>query len=107
MRNYQNSRPNRIERDMRNDPDTDHYIPNYERDGYIPGPRYGNKPEVLSNPPFAGPNNPGPGGFAMMGKVYTARLKPGFTNQSQIDMMNPQMVNQGWAGGVGRYAFLL
>lgn len=68
MRNYQNSRPNRIERDMRNDPDTDHYIPNYERDGYVPGPRYGNKPDVLSNPSFAGPNNAGPGGFAMMGK---------------------------------------
>ncbi|GAA5807692.1 hypothetical protein MFLAVUS_001066 [Mucor flavus] len=77
MRNYQNSRPNRMERDLRNEPDTDHYIPNYDRDGYVPGPRYGNKPEVLSNPSF-GPNNPS--GFPIM------------------DMMNPQMVNQGWAG---------
>lgn len=65
MRNYQNSRPNRMERDLRNEPDTDHYIPNYDRDGYVPGPRYGNKPEVLSNPSF-GPNNPG--GFPIMGK---------------------------------------
>jgi hypothetical protein len=27
------------------DADSDHYIPNYDRDGYVPGPRYGNKPE--------------------------------------------------------------
>ena len=67
MRNYQ-PRGNRNERDMRNDPDTDHYIPNYDRDGYVPGPRYGNKPEILSNSPFVGSNNPGPGGFPMMGK---------------------------------------
>ncbi|KAI9469006.1 MAG: hypothetical protein EXX96DRAFT_590070 [Benjaminiella poitrasii] len=36
MRNYTNSR----NRDVRNDPETDHYIPNYDRDGYMPGPRY-------------------------------------------------------------------
>ncbi|CAO3630533.1 unnamed protein product [Mucor hiemalis] len=79
MRGYQP----RGDRSMRNDPDTDHYIPNYNRDGYVPGPRYGNKPEVLSNSPFVGQNNPG--GFPMM------------------DMMNPQMMNQGWGGNPGRF----
>lgn len=80
MRSYQP----RGERSMRNDPDTDHYIPNYDRDGYVPGPRYGNKPEVLSNSPFVGQNNPG-GGFPMM------------------EMMNAQMMNQGWNGNPGRF----
>ncbi|KAI8327951.1 hypothetical protein BD560DRAFT_417555 [Blakeslea trispora] len=62
MRNY-----GRSNRDYRNDPETDHYIPNYERDGYVPGPR------------------PNLGAYPM------------------IDMMNPQMVNQNWNGGVGRF----
>lgn len=65
MRNYRNNR------DIRNDPETDHYIPNYERDGYVPGPRYGNKPEIPGPMPFA--NNPAVGapgagnGYPMMG----------------------------------------
>lgn len=67
MRNYRNNR------DIRTDPETDHYIPNYDRDGYVPGPRYGNKPEI-PGPPFAN-NNPaagaaagnGGGGYPMMG----------------------------------------
>lgn len=78
MRNYPNSRPNRMERDLRNEPDTDHYIPNYDRDGYVPGPRYGNKPEIVSNPAFGGPvaggaggvpGGAGPAGFPVMGKI--------------------------------------
>ncbi|KAI7904590.1 uncharacterized protein BX663DRAFT_502898 [Cokeromyces recurvatus] len=64
MRNYSRNR------DIRNDPETDHYIPNYDRDGYMPGPRYGSKPEPSQ---FAG-------GYPMM------------------EMMGPQMMNQGWVG---------
>lgn len=62
MRNYQS----RHQRDMRNDPETDHYIPNYERDGYVPGPRYGNKPEISAPAPFHGNGNGT--GYPMMGK---------------------------------------
>lgn len=65
MRNYQRMN----NRDIRNDPTTDHYIPDYERDGYAPGPRYGGKPDLMpNNPPFMG-GPPGPGGFPMMGKT--------------------------------------
>ncbi|RCH81258.1 hypothetical protein CU098_006009, partial [Rhizopus stolonifer] len=73
--------------DYRNDPETDHYIPNYERDGYVPGPRYGSKPEVPANHPssFAGNSNPN-----MNANGY-----------SMMDMVNPQMINQGWSGGNG------
>jgi hypothetical protein len=63
MRNYRMNN-----RDIRNDPETEHYIPNYERDGYNPGPRYGGKPDLMSNPPpFVGGAPGGPGGFPMMG----------------------------------------
>ncbi|OAD05251.1 C2H2-type zinc finger transcription factor [Mucor lusitanicus CBS 277.49] len=84
MRSYRNNR------DIRNDPETDHYIPNYERDGYVPGPRYGSKPDLPAPMPFANSNPavgaPGAGnGYPMMG-----------------DMMNAPMVNQGWAGSVDR-----
>ncbi|CAO0798763.1 unnamed protein product [Mucor circinelloides] len=83
MRNYRNNR------DIRNDPETDHYIPNYERDGYVPGPRYGNKPEIPGPMPFA--NNPAVGA-------------PGAGNgYPMMDMMNAPMVNQGWAGNVDRF----
>lgn len=50
-------------RDYKNDPDTDHYIPNYERDGYNPGPRYGGRPE----PRTSSISNNGPP-YPMMGK---------------------------------------
>lgn len=91
---------------MRNDPDTDHYIPNYDRDGYVPGPRYGNKPEVLSNSPFVGQNNPG-GGFPMMGKILK-RIMIDYKTKFAffIEMMNAQMMNQGWNGNPGRYIIL-
>ena len=65
MRGYRNNR------DIRNDPETDHYIPNYERDGYVPGPRYGSKPDIPAPMPFAGNSNPAVGagnGYPMMGR---------------------------------------
>ena len=80
MRNY------RSNRDIRNDPETDHYIPNYERDGYVPGPRYGNKPDIPAPMPFANnsnhnhnSNNPAVGasgagnGYPMMGRSTSAK----------------------------------
>ncbi|KAL9558617.1 hypothetical protein MBANPS3_000826 [Mucor bainieri] len=85
MRSYRNNR------DIRNDPETDHYIPNYERDGYVPGPRYGNKPDLPAPMPFAGSGNPAVGA-------------PGAGNgYPMMDMMNAPMVNQGWAGSVDRF----
>ncbi|KAI8983500.1 hypothetical protein BDB01DRAFT_791017 [Pilobolus umbonatus] len=75
MRNYQSNRGRTHDRDLR-DPDTDHYIPNYDRDGYMPGPRYGNKPEIQSTPPFGYP---------------------------VLEMVNPQLMNSNWNGSVGRF----
>ncbi|KAG0194485.1 hypothetical protein DFQ28_010569 [Apophysomyces sp. BC1034] len=53
----------------------DHYIPNYERDGYVPGPRYSNIPEP--------PNGGSAFGYPVM------------------DVMNPQLVGGRWPS-VGR-----
>ncbi|KAI8642566.1 hypothetical protein BD408DRAFT_416434 [Parasitella parasitica] len=87
MRNYRNNR------DIRSDPETDHYIPNYERDGYVPGPRYGSKPD-LTGPLAFGNSNPAgsPGIVGSNGGGYP-----------MMDIMNPAMVNQSWTGNVDRF----
>ncbi|KAF7720961.1 hypothetical protein EC973_005674 [Apophysomyces ossiformis] len=53
----------------------DHYIPNYERDGYVPGPRYSSIPEP--------PNGGSAFGYPVM------------------DVMNPQLVGGRWPS-IGR-----
>ncbi|KAI8884137.1 hypothetical protein K501DRAFT_248302 [Backusella circina FSU 941] len=56
--------------------DSDHYIPNYDRDGYVPGPRYGNKPNSQN---------------AQNSFGYPA-----------MDVMNAPVMNN-WSGNVGRF----
>ena len=43
-------------------PDGDHYIPNYERDGYTPAPRYSNLQQESHNSPGFGGDSRGRGG---------------------------------------------
>lgn len=50
-------------RNYRDDPEVEHYIPNYDRDGYKPGPRYKHRNE-RNAPQFA------IGGYSMMGKQH-------------------------------------
>ncbi|KAI8140368.1 hypothetical protein BJV82DRAFT_671798 [Fennellomyces sp. T-0311] len=51
--------------DYHHQADGDHYIPNYERDGYTPAPRYSNIPESQNSPAFGYPMVGG--GFVIVG----------------------------------------
>ncbi|ORX91462.1 hypothetical protein K493DRAFT_286786 [Basidiobolus meristosporus CBS 931.73] len=71
-RRYRRSPSPRRDRDrdrrIEADRDGDHYIPNYNRDGYVPAPRYGNNPEANGSQFGSGGNYSFGGPGSMMGE---------------------------------------
>ncbi|KAK9722993.1 hypothetical protein K7432_002293 [Basidiobolus ranarum] len=91
-RRYRRSPSPRRDRERERRPeaerDGDHYIPNYNRDGYVPAPRYGNNPEA-NGAPFGAGGNYGFGGPAPTmgegGGVPFPRGRRGSRNQDYDD----------------------
>ncbi|KAI8380887.1 uncharacterized protein BYT42DRAFT_284922 [Radiomyces spectabilis] len=73
------------ERDADYPQDGDHYIPNYERDGYVPGPRYSNMPERQQGRPG--------GGYPMMDMMNVPMMGAGWPNMARPQPVDPNQLD--------------